>query len=468
MRSINYKRVIVYSCFILSIMATGCKKFLEPDYKTTVTTAVVFNSDANAQAAVTGLYTVLSANPSFNGYITINISMAADELIYYSSAAGTDPFQTNQVLPNDGTIELYWNDFYKVIYQSNAIIENATASAGMSPAYKTQAIGEAKLVRAFCYFYLVNLYGPVPLITATAKDKTMYAPRSAEADLYVQIKADLTDAMNTLPGDYSVSGGKRIRANKWVAAALLARVNLYTKDWANAEAMATAVLANGSLYGLQTTANINNVFGKNQTESILEWDKSNAGNFTNEGIAFLYTSPLLRYPVLPGLLNSFDSGDARKTNWIKTLNSVSTPYKYKVYAFSTGAANGENYLVLRVAEQYLIRAEARAQQNNFSGAQTDINVIRNRAGLPGIATISDKTTAMAAIENERRHELFCEWGHRWFDLKRWPSLTSPAAKTRADDVLGALKTTWRSTSILFPIPKSARDANPNLTQNEGY
>jgi len=121
-----------------------------------------------------------------------------------------------------------------------------------------------------------------------------------------------------------------------------------------------------------------------------------------------------------------------------------------------------------VAEQYLIRAEARAQQNNISGAQADVNVIRNRAGLANDTTMTDKATAMAAIENERRHELFCEWGHRWFDLKRWPSLTSPATQTRADDVLGTLKSTWTSTSILFPIPQPARNNNPNLTQNEGY
>jgi hypothetical protein len=126
-----------------------------------------------------------------------------------------------------------------------------------------------------------------------------------------------------------------------------------------------------------------------------------------------------------------------------------------------------DYLVLRVAEQYLIRAEAKAQQNNFSGAQADVNVIRNRAGLPNLTTMVDNTTAMMAIEKERRTELFCEWGHRWFDLKRWSSLTN-TGKTRADDVLGALKITWKSTSVIYPIPQSARDNNPNLTQNTGY
>ncbi|GAA3990018.1 RagB/SusD family nutrient uptake outer membrane protein [Mucilaginibacter dorajii] len=452
-------------------LSTGCKKFLEPDYKTNVTAEVVFSSDDNAQAAINGLYSTLFVNSSSNGEITRSIGMAADELTYYTSNVTYDQFQKNQVLPNNANITSFWTTYYNVIYQCNAIIENATASTGMSQAYKIQIIGEAKFFRAFCHFYLVNLFGPVPLMTTTAKEKTIFAPRSSVQDVYTQIKTDLTEAMNTLPADYSVSDGRRIRANKWAAAALLARVFLYTKDWANAEAIANTVLANTSLYALQTSANINSAFVNNNSESILELDRSASDNYTNEGYSFLgylNFSTLLRFPLPADLLNSFETGDLRKINWIITVAGVSTPYKYKLYSIPTNAATFENYLLLRLAEQYLIRAEARAQQNNISGAQSDINVIRNRAGLPNNVTMVDKETAMAAIENERRHELFCEWGHRWFDLKRWDSLILPATKTRSDDVLGASKTTWKSTSILFPLPQSARDNNPNLTQNEGY
>ena len=333
----------------------------------------------------------------------------------------------------------------------------------MTDAFKAQIIGEAKFWRAFCHFYLVNCFGPVPLITSTAKEKTTYAPRNMVEEVYTQIKADLTDAMNILTGNYALAAGKRIRANKWAAAALLARVYLYTKDWPNAEAMATAVLANTGLYSLQTTANINNAYKKNQSESIVETERPATNTY--EGSIFLgypLVLSIVDHPILPGLLNSFETGDVRKANWIRVFGSASVPYKYKSYGSTT---SDENYQYLRVPEQYLIRAEARAQQNNISGTIADINMIRTRAGLANDTTMVDKVTAMAAIENERRHELFCEWGHRWLDLKRWSSLTSPATKTRADDVLGALKTTWTSGAILFPIPQTARDANPNLTQN---
>ncbi|SFE50007.1 SusD family protein [Chitinophaga sp. CF118] len=467
MQSLAFHKTILYSCLIVSmtVLTTGCEKFLEPDFKTQVTEDVVFANDANAQAAISGLYSNLSTTTAFNGEMTRLAAFSADELAYYTTVLSYDQFQKNQLLPDNSDVKNIWDNYYKAIYQCNTIIENSSTSTGMSEAVKTQLMGEAKFLRAFCHFYLVNCFGPVPLITATAKEKTADAPRNTVEEVYTQIKADLTDAMNTLPGDYAITGAKRIRANKWAAAAMLARVYCYTKDWANAEAMATAVLDNTSLYSLQTTANINNVFLKNGTESILEWDRTPL-SATLEASIFLGWFNYFGYfdhTMLPTLINSFDSNDVRKTNWVKTGSTGSGPYKYKT---SLGAT--ENYLVLRVAEQYLIRAEARTQQSNISGAQADINVIRNRAGLDNDNTMTDKITAMAAIENERRHELFCEWGHRWFDLKRWPSLTAPATKTRADDVLGTLKTTWTSTAILYPIPQTARDANRNLTQNGGY
>lgn len=445
------------------LLSTGCKKFLEPDFKNQISSEQVFASDANAVAAINGLYIKLGTVSQTNGLITQLSGFASDELTYNYSNIINPQFMNNQLQADNNAVAGFWDYFYASVFQANSIIENATASTGMSAAYKKQIIGEAKFVRAFCHFYLVNFFGPVPVITVTDKDKTIYAPRNTVDEVYAQIKTDLLDAYNTLPADYSVSEGSRIRVNKWAAAALLARVYLYTGDYANAETQASAVLENSGLYSLLSDQN--NVFLKNQKESILEWDRTQPGNTYEAGMFLLY--PIYGLPadnaMLPGLISAFETGDTRKTSWQKTFGSYTLPYKYK-----TTSGNTENYIVLRVAEQYLVRAEARAQQNNISGAQADINIIRNRSGLANDTTMVNKATAMAAIEHERQTELFCEWGHRWFDLKRWPSLTSPATKTRADDVLGALKSTWTSTAVLFPIPQLYRDRNPNLTQNEGY
>ena len=137
------------------------------------------------------------------------------------------------------------------------------------------------------------------------------------------------------------------------------------------------------------------------------------------------------------------------------------PYKYKKgddYS-SNPPPPTEYYIVFRLAEQYLIRAEARAQQGNIGGGQADINLIRNRSGLANTIA-SDKGNLLSAVEHERQIELFAEWGHRWLDLKR---------TNRADQVLGAIKgASWQSTDKVYPIPQSQIQLNPFLTQNPGY
>jgi hypothetical protein len=122
-------------------------------------------------------------------------------------------------------------------------------------------------------------------------------------------------------------------------------------------------------------------------------------------------------------------------------------------------AGNEYNVTLRLAEQYLIRSEARAQLTKISGAQADLDSVRIRAGLAK-TTASTKDDLLTAIASERKVELFGEFSHRWFDLKR---------TGKADQVIGALKpATWKSTAVLAPIPSDERLKNPSLTQNDGY
>ena len=119
-------------------------------------------------------------------------------------------------------------------------------------------------------------------------------------------------------------------------------------------------------------------------------------------------------------------------------------------------------MVLRLAEQYLIRAEAKAYQDKLTDAIQDLDIIRNRAGLSLIGDTNpsiSKNDFLLAIEQERKVEMFSEWGHRWLDLKR---------TERAGQILGALKPDWQDTDQLYPIPNSERLVNPRLTQNPGY
>jgi hypothetical protein len=151
-----------------------------------------------------------------------------------------------------------------------------------------------------------------------------------------------------------------------------------------------------------------------------------------------------------------DYQDDRFDSWVKT--SASGKYYIAKYGTIT-AANTEFFVVLRLAEQYLIRAEARAQQNNLTGSLADINVIRSRAGLHP-ATAQTQAELLLAVEHERQVELFGEFGHRWFDLKR---------TGRADAVLAPVKgSAWQSTDVLYPIPALQVTNNPALVQNPGY
>lgn len=159
------------------------------------------------------------------------------------------------------------------------------------------------------------------------------------------------------------------------------------------------------------------------------------------------------------MVESFEPQDLRSKKWIDSLSIEPDiyyfPTKYKV---RTGTPVTEYSMVLRLAEQYLIRAEARVHQGDLTGAAEDVKKIRNRAGLTNIE-LSSTSQALNSIYAERKLELFTEGGHRWLDLKR---------TDRATEVLSPKKPEWQPTDVLYPIPQNELNNNPNLNQNPGY
>jgi hypothetical protein len=170
-------------------------------------------------------------------------------------------------------------------------------------------------------------------------------------------------------------------------------------------------------------------------------------------------------------LNTFENGDKRLTAWVSSYTTTSGPTinyyypsKYKVRT-SSGPGVSEYEMVLRLAEQYLIRAEAEAEEGDLLDAASDVDVIRTRAGLANLSdTISSsKQMMLAAILRERQIELFTEWGSRWFDLVRTGAVDSVVS------ALGPIKNSqWIASDSLYPIPQSDILLNGNLTQNPGY
>ena len=204
------------------------------------------------------------------------------------------------------------------------------------------------------------------------------------------------------------------------------------------------------------------IFVQNNQEAIWQLSPSSTTEYTSEGSYFqLVNGEIPYYALTDDLIKNFDTGDNRLTNWIGAKDADGTtwhyPLKYKQNANSSGATEYVTYL--RLAEQYLIRAEARNNQENTNGAVLDLDVIRNRAGLGNFNSSADKQAIDLEIEKECRLEFFAEYGHRWFDLKR---------RDRADSVLGAQKSGWKSSDVLWPIPSTEITNNHNLTQNSGY
>jgi len=464
---------------ILIASATSCEKFVAVDPPITeLAESAVFVSDKTATAAMVGIYSDMNAyNYTFANEITMFMGpFSADEFNYEATAALLLEFKNNAVQPSNTYNGLAWSGPYNYIYRCNAVIEGVNASTTLSTAVKTQLLGEAKFLRAFCYFYLVNLYGDVPLILDTDVLKNTNLPRTASAQVYTSIIADLTEAKSLLATAYP-TGGERTRPTKGAASLLLSRAYLYTGNYASAESEADAVIANAN-YKLLASADINKVFLKNSTETVWQLQSVNVSANKNTWEGYNMTPSNTAAPVTNfrltrdtyGLVNAFETGDLRKSNWTGSWVTAAKvtltyPYKYKV---QSNAAVTEYSMVLRFAEAYLIRAEARIQQNKLALGKADLDVIRSRAGLPALALPASIAAGMLQVEKERRIELFAEWGHRWFDLKRWKSLTGDATKSRADDILPLSKTTWKSSAALMPIPAEAITSNPNLVQNPGY
>ena len=427
------------------LVFSSCNKLVDAGAKrNTLTPEAVFSDSVTVNSALITLY---MQGAAYNGSITYLNSLYSDELTNVSYSQ----YQDNTISIADASAATIWSESYGIIYKANAIIEGVQASTRLSEKAKLQAAAEAKFFRGFCHFYLVNLFGNVPLITTTNLDVIAFQPQTPAATVYQQIVSDLKDAAANLRTDYGLSGGAHVRVNQFAAKALLARVYLYMKDYNNAQALAGQVIDSKNY---KLSGDLKAVFLANSDEAIWQYDSKAAG-FPAIGQTFVPVQGAQpAFIIHPYLWNAFETNDKRKTNWIS--NSAGFNYPSKYYLLSGGQ---QFDVVLRLAEQYLIRAESRAQLENPAGARADLDSVRVRAGL-NPTTASDKTTLLPAIEQERRVELFCEWGHRFLDLKR---------TGRLDAVLGVEKPgIWKSAAADYPIPAVEITRNYTLQQNTGY
>lgn len=466
--SYHKNKILAFGLLIAFGSLASCKKLLEipPNPPTQITRQQAFTDSSSTITAVAGVctYTISSNNngiPYYSGYYDVSTAMSANEVSTTNSGTGYDDGEFFSYTLNSKNSHLndLWSTPYAEIYQVNDVLAGITNNSNLSPAFIKQITGEMEVVRAFVYFYQVNMFGGVPLVTTTDYTTNAQSPRATTAAIYAQILTDLDDATKKLPAAYPSSG--HIRPNLYTAIALKAKVHLYQANWQDAYNEADSVIKFG---GFSLETDLNNVFLDGSSEAI--WQVPILDSYGGSGDArnFVPYGGTPAYPVTDSLLNHFEAGDQRKADWL-AFNQVGTqniyyPFKYKD---KSPTSPSTDFMLIRYAEMYLIRAEAAAQLNNLSAAVSDINTIRQRAGL-GTVNPTTQPAVLAAIRQERRIELCFEFGNRFFDLNR----TSNDNKYPASGQAAAVLAGWKPDFAIYPVPLTQRQLNSHLTQNPGY
>lgn len=406
---------------------------------------------ASARAALLGAYSAQQNHYSLN--YPVLAYLPADNVRFNGTLNQFLQIDQNAVTPDNPIVTSAWTSLYQAINSANNVIAAVPAitDPALTEAEKTRLLGEAHFLRALSYFDLARAWGGVPLILQPTRSLNdgKGIKRSTLAQTYDQVLADLILAETNLP-----EANTRNRAVRKTAQALRARLHLYREQWAEAEAFASTVIAS-SAYALVSPYRdfFSAPFLSNESVFELSYSIGDQNNQWNNWYPSQLGGQFTLQPT-PSFITQVNTaavGGSRNT-LIATVTSGTTTSTYG-NLYNRAAQRDDPAYVLRIAELYLIRAEARIQQNKLAEAAADLNTVRSRAGLlPTTATTRD--ALLLAVENERRIEFAFE-AHRWFDLVR---------TRRADDVLGITdERRW-----LYPIPFVDIGADPDLEQNPGY
>lgn len=457
-KSFKPSLLLIFFAFIPS----GCESFVDVDLPNSqLTASSVFEEKASANAAMTSIYAKMRDTGLFTGSTTGLSNLLgnyADELTFYANTQeGTAFFYNNAVIASNSAVKSLWNNSYNQIYSANAVIEGVEKSVSLQDNDRRQLKGEALFVRALIHFYLTNLFGAIPYVRSTDYQTNKTISKTNTTAIYQICIDDLKLAATLLPETYLTAD--RTRPNKSAARAVLARVYLCTQNWQQASNEASAVLNNQALYIFETS--LSKIFLKNSSSTIWQFSANTAIGNSLEAQTFLFTSgPPPLSSLSETLINSFSSQDLRRKEWITAIiGTGGTWYCPSKYKNKGSGVSTEFSILIRLNEIYLIRAEARAHAGDLIGSKEDLNKIRNAAGLDNTTALSQQEILNAVLK-ERQLELFTEFGHRFFDLKRFNEL---------DKTLKGLKPGWQEHEELLPLPESELILNKNINpQNTGY
>lgn len=432
---------------IIILLTVAACDVLDVQPQDAIPASEAFKNKNGIEKGILGAYSSFQNLSYYGRTFIVFADLASDNLEQPLDGTAQDYRQVdnNSILPENTAIDGIWTSAFEGINIANNVIVKVPAISDMSDEEKNKALGELYFIRALNHFNLFNFFGEIPVKTSpTVGTGGLDVPRDPASTVYQQIIDDLTFAEQHL-----TTSGVKVRASKYAATALLARVYLYKGDYALAKAKATEVIDSEN-YNITAFAD---VFSDGSAESIFEIDFTDLNR--NRIAEYNFPKSLNgRREVAPSedLVNAYEPGDARYTASLAFAGTL--PYAIKYDDLSIGA---DNVIVLRLADMYLIRAEAEARLNgSIDAIQDDIDVIRTRADLSGTSA-STHADLLRVIEKERRVEFAFE-GHRWFDLVR---------TGRAVDVLINVNSE-NQTRFPIPLEEIQTNKNPGMTQNNGY
>lgn len=404
--------------------------------------------------------------------------------------AELDQFQSNAT---NATYSSMWTGHYQAIFRANLAIENIPGIE-MDENLKARLIAEAKFLRAFCYFRLVQWYGEVPLITSIlTEDQFFSQQRAAISEVYGQIEKDLQEAIAVLPESSKYAAADIGRVSKGAARGILAKLYMVKKDYTKAVEQCEAIISSNEYALMPSYAEIFTSKGEQGPESVFEI----SAVAIQAAVAGPGASPYNMVQGVRGVPNlgwgfnrpsdnliaAYEPGDPRRQATVIYVGEIlpdgstkvednpdilNERYNQKAWVPKHAGLqdNGPgNLRLLRYADILLLAAEAYNELGNGAAALPLVNQIRKRARgtnnfiLADIAT-TDQAQLREKIRKERRIELAMEQ-HRWFDLVRWGI---------AGDVMRAAgKPFIDNKHERFPLPQTEIDLSDGvLDQNNGW
>lgn len=485
-----------YLIILVAVTFFGCKKsFLDQAANvSTIQSNTYYNSISEVESATIAQYAFIDNSDWWQEQWWRQVSGEAasdNEWIGVNGGQGTAVQAAHYTLnPENDRVEAHWIMTYKSIYAFNATIEGIQKSS-IDESVKNRCIAELKFLRAFQYWDLVRNWGAIPLITKTLSPTENTYSRTSADEVYKFIKQDLTDAIQVLPMKSDYRTADKFRVSKGAAQALLAKIDLYTEDWSGAASLADQVISSGQ-YSLEpffgdvwATSNYNG------RESIFEIQYQWSTQYPSLGNVFPTTSMSPSesgwgyFNPTSDLENAFKAqGDSIRLNWTilrngfpvvgdpanpvfdgRPANEKSARFNRKIYIprgeRTPDGRFSKDHIYLRLADIYLIKAEASAMLMQSTPALTALKVVRDRVGLTTDMTLTG-WNLIDAVRKERRLEMALE-GDRLYDIRRWKDQSGQPV---INSIMGSNGSFVKYNTQISTDPYET--TNSNEPQNKGY